>query len=106
MRPPGAALPAPPPTDKVTMSFKDPNFGDRLGAAANAKKAALEQFRAKAADPALAERQAARQAAQIARDARDAERRKARQEAEARAAAEKAAQEAARQAEQAAREAA
>src|SRR5581483_8439427 len=94
------------PLRKATMSFKSPDFGDRMGAAAKAKKAALDQFRAKSADPAAAERQAARNAAQRAREAREAERRTARREAEARAAAEQAALEAARAAEQAAREAA
>lgn len=91
---------------KAIMSFKSPSFGDRVGASANAKKAALERFRVKSADPAAAERQAARKAAQLARDARDTERRTARQEAEARAAAEQAAQAAARDAERDAREAA
>ena len=42
--------------------FKDLNFVDRRNAAADAKKAALEKFRANAADPAFAERQKARTA--------------------------------------------
>lgn len=77
-------------------SFKNPGFADRLGAAANAKKALLEKFREQpgADDPAVAERQAARQAAAIAREARAAERKAARE-----------AQKAAEIAEQAAREA-
>jgi hypothetical protein len=36
--------------------FKQPNFLERQEAAIKAKKAALEKFRAKAADPALADR--------------------------------------------------
>jgi hypothetical protein len=36
--------------------FKQPNFLERQEAAARAKKAALEKFRAKATDPALADR--------------------------------------------------
>ena len=39
---------------------KAPDFVERRNAATNAKKAALEKFRAHAIDPALAERQAAR----------------------------------------------
>jgi len=42
--------------------FKDLNFIERRNAAANAKKAALEKFRANAADPAAAERQKVRAA--------------------------------------------
>ncbi len=42
--------------------FKQPDFLDRQKAAINAKKVALEKFRAKAADPALAERLTARTA--------------------------------------------
>jgi hypothetical protein len=40
--------------------FRDPNFIERRNAAESAKKAALEKFRANAADPAFAERQKAR----------------------------------------------
>jgi len=40
--------------------FKNPNFVERQEVAAKAKQAALERFRAKAADPALAERLKAR----------------------------------------------
>ncbi|HUZ34194.1 MAG TPA: DUF6481 family protein [Xanthobacteraceae bacterium] len=36
--------------------FKQPDFPERQKAASRAKKAALEEFRAKAADPALADR--------------------------------------------------
>ncbi len=36
--------------------FKNPDFAERQEAAAKAKKAALEKFRAQAADPGLAER--------------------------------------------------
>ena len=60
--------------------FKDPGYLERKSAATDAKKAALEKFRASSAanDPAAAERQASRQAASIARDARAAERKAAR----------------------------
>jgi len=40
--------------------FRPPDFAERQEAAAKAKQAALEKFRAKAADPALAERLTAR----------------------------------------------
>jgi hypothetical protein len=42
--------------------FKQPDFIERQEAAAKARKVALEKFRAKAADPALAERLTARAA--------------------------------------------
>jgi Family of unknown function (DUF6481) len=42
--------------------FKQPDFLERQDAAIKAKKAALEKFRAKAADPALADRLTARTA--------------------------------------------
>jgi hypothetical protein len=60
-------------------SYKDDRHSDRLSAAANAKKAMLERFRAKPGleDPAVQERQAARLAISQARDARIAERKKA-----------------------------
>ena len=77
--------------------FKETSLVDRQGAAATAKKAALEKHRAMASDPELAQRQAARQAASVARYARAAERKAARLASEARAAAEKAAEEAARE---------
>jgi hypothetical protein len=56
--------------------FKEKGFSERLGAAAEARKAQLEKFRAKPGpdDPATVERQEARRATAIARDARDAER--------------------------------
>jgi Family of unknown function (DUF6481) len=52
--------------------FKDPGYLERKSAATDARKAALEKFRANSAvnDPAAAERQASRQAVSIARDAR------------------------------------
>ena len=43
-------------------AFKKPDFVERRDAAVQAKKAALDKFRASAADPALAERQTARTA--------------------------------------------
>jgi hypothetical protein len=98
--------------------FKQPDFLERQAAAAKARQAALEKFRAKAADPALAERLTARSASAAERKviksvrdtekaekkARDAERarqaeRDAALEAE-RAKAEKARRELALQAEQ------
>ena len=61
--------------------FKEPDFKDRQKAAAVAKQAALDKFRAKAADPAEAERQksradsaAERNAARKIREAEKAER--------------------------------
>ena len=65
-------------------------FRDRLNAAAEAKKALLEKFRAKAGpdDPAVVERQAARQAVSEARDVRDVARKAAREEDAVRRAAE------------------
>ncbi len=57
--------------------FRNPNLLERQEAAAKAKKAALEKFLAKAADPALAERLTARTASAADRRAvknvRDAE---------------------------------
>ena len=61
-------------------SFTDPSFKDRTGAAAEAKRKALEQLRAKPPlDPAVV---AERQAAHAAREAADEERRAAKREAE------------------------
>jgi hypothetical protein len=64
--------------------FKNPNLLERQEAAAKAKKAALEKFLAKAADPALAERLTARTASaadrRAVRNVREAK--KAEQEAE------------------------
>src|SRR5580700_6278312 len=98
-----------------TMSAlkNDDDFNERLSAAAKAKQALLEKFRARPRpdDPAIAERQAARLAASRARDARAAERKAtreaeiARAQAEAvRLAAEAAAHKAATEAAEAARE--
>ena len=57
--------------------FKNPNLLERQEAAAKARKAALQKFLAKAADPALAERLTARTADAVDRravkQARDAE---------------------------------
>jgi hypothetical protein len=63
---------------------KDVNFGDRQKAAATAKAALLEKFRAqpKPDDPAVLERQAAQLKVEAAREARAAERKIA-QKAEA-----------------------
>ncbi len=49
--------------------FKNPDFIERQETAAKAKKAALERFRAKAADPTLAERLTARTASAAERQA-------------------------------------
>jgi Family of unknown function (DUF6481) len=83
---------------------KRTSFDDRLSAAANAKKAELEKFRARAwaNDPAVAERQAARQAISVARDACTAERNASRLAAVAREAAEQTPRDAAAEAERAA----
>ena len=79
--------------------FKEAGFNERMSAAAEAKKAMLEKFRAKpgADDPAFLEKQAARQAIREAREARAAERKAAKLAAEAEA---KAAREAAAKAEE------
>jgi Family of unknown function (DUF6481) len=84
---------------------KRTSFEDRLSAAANAKKAELEKFRARSGtnDPAFAERQAARHAVSVARDARAAERAASRLAGLAREAAEQTARDAALEAEEAAR---
>jgi hypothetical protein len=60
----------------------DKGFRDRLTAAAQAKKAALDKFRARPAadDPAVIEQQAARQALSEARDVRTVARKAAREE--------------------------
>ena len=64
--------------------YKEKGFGDRLSSAQNARKAALESFRAKVApdNPELAQQRAERAALVAAREAREAERR-ATKEAEA-----------------------
>ena len=56
--------------------FKDKGFSDRISAAAKAREAALEKFKArpKPDDPEMVERAAARKAAAEARAAREAER--------------------------------
>jgi hypothetical protein len=83
--------------------YKNDDFGDRLAAAAAARRATLERFRAQPGpdDPAVAERRAAQAATGLAREARLAERRAARAAEERRRAAEATA----RMAEQAARDA-
>lgn len=55
-------------------SYKDPDLKERQGAAAAAKKAILEKFRAASDDPAIAARDAARAAVSEARRVRAAER--------------------------------
>ena len=57
-------------------AYKNDSFNERLTAAAKARKAALEKFRARPGpdDPAVLERQAAQKAIAVAREARMAER--------------------------------
>jgi hypothetical protein len=70
------------------MSYKDPSFQDRMGAAAEAKKKALEKLRAKPkVDEAVLEE---RRAAQARREAAAEEKRAAKQAAREQAEAEKA----------------
>ncbi len=59
---------------------RDNGLSDRRKAAADAKKALLETYRAKAADPGLAEKLAERQAIASAREERRAERERAKKE--------------------------
>ena len=61
--------------------FKDQSFSDRLSAAATARQAALERFRARPAadDPAVIKRREERLAMAQAREARAAERRAAKE---------------------------
>jgi hypothetical protein len=69
------------------MAFKDPGFADRASTAAEARKAALEKFKARPApqdDPKFQERQAAKTASRIAREKRAADK-KAAKEAQERA---------------------
>src|ERR1700753_3280895 len=75
------------------------NFDDRISAAAAAKQALLERFRARpsADDPTVVARQAELKAIADARDARAAERRAAKEAERARLAAEEAARKAAEQ---------
>ena len=88
-------------------NLKGTSFDDRLSAAANAKKAELEKFRARSGvnDPAFVARQAARHAVSVARDARTAERKASRLASVAHEADERAARDAAAEAVQAARDA-
>ena len=85
-------------------AFRDPTFSDRLGNSSAAKKAALDRFRAKAEDPAVAELRAARTAAASERELRAAERAEARRIEQERQAAQKAADEIAARAEREARQ--
>jgi len=86
--------------------LKDRDFADSRTRSADAKKALLEKFRAKATqiDPEAEERRAARKAIVEARDARNAEREAARLALKVKEAAEKAEREAREAAETAARE--
>jgi hypothetical protein len=65
------------------MGFKYPELQDRQKAAAAAKKALLEKFKAAANDPSIAEKQAARTAINDARLVRAAERETAKKAREA-----------------------
>ena len=84
-------------------AFRDPTFSDRLVNSSAAKKAALERFRAKAEDPAVAAQRAARVALAAERELRAAERAETRRVEQERLAAETAAREAAERAEREAR---
>jgi hypothetical protein len=97
----------------MSGSKNDDDFNERLSAAAKAKQALLEKFRArpKPDDPAVIEREAARLATSQAREQRAAERKAARdaetrrlEEEAARKAAEEAARKAAEEAERVAQE--
>src|SRR5687767_9714087 len=90
-------------------AYKNDSFSERLTAAANARKATFERFRARPApdDPAVLERQAARKAIADAREGRVAARKDAREAEAARQVAEaaaRAAEQEARTLEQAARQ--
>jgi hypothetical protein len=87
---------------------KEPDFSERLNAAAKARKDVLERFRAKTDpnDPAIAQREEARRAIAAGREVRAAERRIAKLAEEARLAEEKAAKAAALAAEKVAQAAA
>jgi Family of unknown function (DUF6481) len=87
-------------------AFKLDSFGDRLSAAARAKKAQTERFRAKmdVDEETLAKREAARQKVIAAREARALRRQAAEEAKQAQEAAEKAKRDAKLQAEQEARE--
>ena len=84
------------PQNHPTRADKNAHFGDRLSAAAAAKKAMLERFHAMPGpdDPAVKEQQAARKAVSEAREIRIAERKAAREAEAQRQAAEQAAREA------------
>jgi hypothetical protein len=91
-------------------THKSDHLEERLNAAANAKQALLEKFRARPAadDPVVLERRAVRVAVGIAREARASDRKLAREAEASRLAAEQATQaanQAAREAERAARQA-
>ena len=97
----------------MSASKNHDDLSERLSAAAKAKQALLEKFRArpKPGDPAVMEREAARLATSQARDQRAAERKAVREaegrrlaEEEARKAAEEAARKAVEEAERAAQE--
>jgi hypothetical protein len=85
-----------PPRSTPSRADKNVNFGDRLNAAAAAKKAMLERFHARPGpdDPAVKEQRAARKAISDAREIRTAERKAAREAEAKRQAAEQAAREA------------
>lgn len=94
--------------DATVASYKGDDFRERGNAAANARKAAVERYRAQpsADDPVVLERQAALRATREARELRVAERKAAREAEAARLAAEQSALDAeriAREAELAAR---
>ena len=88
-------------------SFQHPDFDERLSAAASAKQAVLERFRAKVSgsDPELVKKQAERIEIAQAREARIAARKAAREAKEALERAEREAREAAERAEREEREA-
>jgi hypothetical protein len=87
-------------------SFKQKTFSDRLVAAANARQATLQRFRARpgADDPAVVAQRAARREIAAARETRAVERRAAKLAEEARAQAERAVRETAEREEKAARQ--
>lgn len=74
-------------------AFKNPNFNDRQATSQAAKSAALARFRARAEDPAVAERRAARALAATERQRLAAERAEARRAEQERQAAQAAADE-------------
>src|SRR4051812_41054585 len=82
--------------DWKMAAFKGDDFNEKLSAAANAKKALLDKFRARPGpdDPAVREREEARRSVVAAREERAAERERAREAEAARLAAEQVAREA------------